>query len=212
MPTMDDDRGAMREAGAVFEAARVRTSRGPRFLAIGVTLALAGLVGLGAINRLITPDKPASARATVGPAVAPARSTPVAQGSREPTTPQERTDRFVNGPDLPTPTAVDVIALDLRPFGRDLFVHGDIFSLAVVRVSVDLEDSQGSPVAAAAAVKIPGGSTAFRLGAVPRFDVRFSMPNVLLGNGVWITVTAYGDTGARLATVRRLVPRVSDAT
>jgi len=206
MPTMDDDRGAMHEDGAVFEAARVRTSRGPRFLAIGVALALGGLVGLGVINRLITPDKPASARSTEGPTVAPAETTPLAKASREPTTLQERTDRFVNGPDLPAPTAVDVIALDLRPVGGDLFVHGDAFSLAVVRVSVDLEDSQGSHVAAAASVEIPGGSTAFRLGAVPRFDVRFSMPNVLPGNGVWITVVAYGDTGARLATVRRLVP------
>jgi hypothetical protein len=212
MSTMDDDRGAKREDGAVFEAARVRAGRGPRFLAIGVTLALGTLVGLGAINRLITPDKAASARSTEGPAVAPAKTTPVARASREPTTPQERTDRFVNGPDLPSPTAARLIAIDLRPVGSDLFVHGDVFSLAVVRVSVDLEDSRGSPVAAAASVEIPGGSTAFRLGAVPRFDVQFSLPDVIPGEGMWIAVMAYGDTGARLATVRQLVPRASAAT
>jgi len=211
MPFMDDDSGAGREDGAVFEAARVRVTRGPRFVAIGVALALGGLVGLGAINRVMTPDKPVSGRATDGPAVAQAQTTSLARASPEPTTPQERTDRFVNGPDLPSPTAARVIALDLRPVGGDLFVHGDVFSLAVVRVSVDLEDSQGSPVAAAASVTIPGGSTAFRLGAVPRFDVQFSVTDEVSGEGVWVTVAAYGDTGARLATVRQLVPRASEA-
>ena len=211
MPTMDDDRGVVGEDGAVFVATKVRTSRGSRFLAGGVVLALGGLVAIGAVDRLITPGQPASGRSTVGPAVAQARSSPVARASREPTTPQERSDRFANRVELPSPPSASVIALDLRPAGSHLFVHGDVFSLAVVRVSVHLEDSQGSLVAPAESVKIPGGSTAFRLGAVPRFDVQFSVPDEVMGEGMWIAVTAYAEAGKALVTVRQLVPRASDA-
>jgi hypothetical protein len=208
---MDDDRGLVREDGAVFVATRVRTSRGPRFLAIGVVLALGGLVAVGALDRLSARDQPASGRSSVDPAVAEVRSTPVTKASREPTTPQERSDRLANGIELPSPPAASVIALDLRPAGSHLFVHGDVFSLAIVRVSVDLEDSHGSTVAGAKSVEIPGGSTAFRLGAVPRFDVQFSVPDEVMGEGMWIAVTAYGDAGKALVTVRQLVPRESDA-
>src|SRR2546423_785836 len=80
----------------------------------------------------------------------------------------------------------------------------------VVPVKVDLEDSQGRLVAAAESVKIPGGSTAFRLGAVPRFDVQFSVPDEVMGEGIWIAVTAYGEAGKALTTVRQLVPRALD--
>ena len=209
---MDDDRGGMREDGAVFVPAKVRTSRGSRFLAVSVALALGGLVAIGAFDRLSTSDQPASGRAPVGPAVAQARSTPGTRASREPVTPQEPSERFTNGPEVaPRPRPPAMVALDLRPAGSHLFVHGDVFSRAVVRVSVDLEDSQGSPVAATESVKIPGGSTAFRLGAVPRFDVQFSVPDEVMGEGMWIAVTAYGDSGKALATVRALVPRASDA-
>jgi hypothetical protein len=209
---MDDDRGLVGEDGAVFVATKVRTSGGPRFVAISVVLALGGLVAIGAVDRLMTPDQPASARSTVGPAVAQARSTPVTRASREPAMPQERSERFANGIEIgPRQPPTEIVALDLRPAGSHLFVHGDVFSLAVVRVSVDLEDSQGSMVAATESVKIPGGSTAFRLGAVPRFDVQFSVPDEVMGEGMWIAVTAYGDAGDALGTVRQLVPRESDA-
>ena len=212
MPIVDDDRGALREDGAVFVPARVRTSRGSRLLAVGVTLALGGLVAVGAIDRLLGSDQTASARASVAPLVAELSSTPVARASRAPTTPQERSERFNNGMEIaPATQPAEIVALDLRPAGSHLFVHGDVFSIAVVRVSVDLEDGQGSLVAAPASVKIPGGSTAFRIGAVPRFDVQFSVPDEVMGEGMWIAVTAYGDTGNRLGTVRQLVPRVSDA-
>lgn len=202
----------IREDGAVFVTAKVRSSRGSRFLAIGVSLALGSLVAIGAIDRLLTPDQSAPARATDTPAIAQARSTPGTRASREPTMPQERSERFTNGIEIaPAQPPTEIVALDLRPAGSHLFVHGDVFSLAVVRVSVDLEDSRGSLVTAAESVKIPGGSTAFRLGAVPRFDVQFSVPDEVMGEGMWIAVTAYGDTGETLATVRQLVPRTSDA-
>jgi hypothetical protein len=203
MPPMDDDRGAAREDGAVFAPAQVRTSRGPRLLAVGVALALGGLVAIGAVDRLISPDQPASARVTEGPIVA--------QGHSTPTPPPNRSKRFINGPEIaPRQTPEEVVALDLRPAGSHLFVHGDVFSLAVVRVSVDLEDSRGSHVTATESVQIPGGSTAFRLGAVPRFDVQFSVPDEVMGEGIWIAVTAYGEAGKALGTVRQLVPRASD--
>src|SRR5439155_11049253 len=129
-----------------------------------------------------------------------------------PTATPNRSKRFTDGPEIaPRQQPTEVMALDLRPAGSHLFVHGDVFSLAVVRVSVELEDSQGSSVADAESVKIPGGSTAFRIGAVPRFDVQFSVPDEVMGEGMWIAVTAYGDSGKALATVRALVPRASDA-
>jgi len=202
MPNMDDDRGDGREDGAFFEPAQVRTSRGQRFLAVGVAFALCALVGLGAINRMLTPDETSSNRATVGPAVAQAQPK------------QEPSQRFTNGPEIigPPTQPPEIVALDLKPAGSDLFVHGDLFSLAVVRVSVELEDSHGSAVAATESVKIPGGSTAFRLGAVPRFDVQFNVPDGLMGEGIWIAVTAYGNAGRTLAIVRQLVPGASDST
>jgi hypothetical protein len=209
---MDDDRGLVGEDGAVFVATKVRTGRGPRLLAAGVVLALGSLVAIGAVDRLITPDQPASGRSSVDAAVAEVRSTPVTMASRAPTLPQERSERFNNGIEIgPTQPPTEIVALDLRPAGSHLFVHGDVFSLAVVLVSVDLEDSKGSMVAATVSVEIPGGSTAFRLGAVPRFDVQFSVPDEVMGEGMWVAVTAYGDAGKALVTVRELVPRESDA-
>ena len=202
MPLLDDDRGAAHEDGAIFAPAQVRTSRGPRFLAVGVALALGALVAIGAVDRLISPDQPVAARVTEGPLVAQVRPTPP---------PPNRSKRFINGPEIaPRQIPTQVVALDLRPAGSHLFVHGDVFSLAVVRVSVDLEDGRGTPVVAPASVQIPGGSTAFRLGAVPRFDVQFSVPDEVMGEGMWIAVTAYGAAGKALGTVRQLVPRVAD--
>jgi hypothetical protein len=204
MPPLDDDRGGAQEDGAVFAPATVRASRGSRFLAVGVALALGGLVALGAVDRLISPDQPAAARVTEGPVAAQARSTP--------TPPSIRPKRSTDGPGIAPPQQpMEVVGLDLRPAGSHLFVHGDVFSLAVVRVSVELEDSQGSLVADAESVKIPGGSTAFRIGAVPRFDVQFDVPDEVMGEGMWIAVTAYGEAGKALVTVRQLVPRASDA-
>jgi len=45
---------------------------------------------------------------------------------------------------------------------------------------------------------------------VPRFDVQFSVPDEVMGEGIWIAVTAYGEAGKALGTVRKLVPRRSD--
>jgi hypothetical protein len=211
-PGTDDDRGsAIREDGAVFAPATVRSGRRPSLVAVGVLVALGGLIVIGGLDRLSGGDETPSGHDGTLPA-AVVRPTPESRPSRAPTTPQERTDRFVDGPEIGSdrPPA-DVLALDLRPAGSHLFVHGDVFSLAVVRVSVDLEDSGGSLVAAMESITIPGGSTAFRLGAVPRFDVQFSVPDEVMGEGMWIAVTAYSDTGSPLATLRQLVPRALDA-
>jgi hypothetical protein len=211
-PGTDDDRGsAIRQDGAVFAPASVRPGRRPGFVAVGIVVALGGLVAVGALDRLAGRDESQSGHDGMLPPAAEVRPTPEPLVSRAPTTPQERTDRFVNGPEVPPdlpPTGV--LALDLRPAGSHLFVHGDVFSLDVARVSVDLEDSGGSLVTARESVEIPGGSTAFRLGAVPRFDVQFSVPDEVMGEGMWIAVTAYSDAGSTLATVRQLVPRTLD--
>jgi hypothetical protein len=212
-PSTDDDRGsAIYEDGAVFAPATVRSTRGPRLLAASVVVALGGLIAIGALDRLAARDEAPSAHDGALPPAAVVDATSEPRGSRAPTTPQERTDRFVDGPEIgPSPPPDPILSLDLRPAGSRLFVHGDVFSLAVVRVSVDLEDGGGSLVATAASIEIPGGSTAFRLGAVPRFDVQFSVPDEVMGESMWIAVTAYGQTGHELATVRQLVPRTLDA-
>jgi hypothetical protein len=209
----DDDRGsAIHEDGAVFAPATVRPGRRPSIVAVGVVVALGGLVAVGALDRLAGRDQAPSELDGTVPLAAVVHATPEPRDSRAPTTPQERTDRFVNGPEIwPDGPRVGVLALDLRPAGSHLFVHGDVFSVDVARVSVDLEDSAGSLVAAMVSVNIPGGSTAFRLGAVPRFDLQFSVPDEVMGEGMWIAVTAYSDSGSRLATVRQLVPRTLDA-
>jgi hypothetical protein len=208
---VDDGRDPRsREDGAVFAPARVRTTRGPRLLAACVAIALSGLVAIAALDRLTGPDQPSS-RATARDAAAAVPSSPVARASRAPATPKERSQRFTNGPEIePRPGSAQVLLLDLRPAGSHLFVHGDVFSLAIVRVSVALEDGGGSLVAARESVGIPGGSTAFRIGAVPRFDVQFSVPDEVMGEGMWVAVTAYNAAGRALATLRQLVPRTLD--
>src|SRR5205809_800290 len=95
MPFMDDDRGDGREDGAVFAPAQVRTSRGPRFLGAVVALALGGLVAIGAVDRLMSPDLATADRVSDRPVAAQARSTP--------TPPPNRSKRFTDGPEIAPP-------------------------------------------------------------------------------------------------------------
>src|SRR6185503_18505178 len=104
--------------------------------------------------------------------------------------------------------AQGVLRVDLRPAGSHLFVHGDIYTLAIVRVTVSLEDQAGSAISRKS-VDIPGGSTAFQLGAVPRFDVHFVLPDELMGDGVWVSTTAFNRDGRELASFRQSLPRAT---
>lgn len=94
-----------------------------------------------------------------------------------------------------------VLTVDLRPAGSHLFVHGEVFSLRVETVTVRLLDVEGH-VAESRSLKIPGGSTSFRLGAVPRFDVHFAVPDEMLADGLVIEAHAIDERGEHVALVR----------
>ena len=169
--------------GAVFAPTRVETSQGHRILASIVLLALAGLIGIGALDRAAAPDFASIAIASQGPI--PTRSSPAAS------IPASVPFRKLVGP-------AQYFELDIRPAGSDLFIHGDVFSIAVSRVTVRLQDSAGN-VAATRSVDVPGGSTAFRIGAVPRFDVHFVYRGVSDAGRFVISVTAFDAGGHRLS-------------
>ncbi len=105
----------------------------------------------------------------------------------------------------PPPTArPEILALDVRPAGSSLVVHGQVFSLAVDVVVVSVEDPSGV-VTSSEAVSLPGGSTAFRIGAYDRFFVRFEVPDEIIADGLWIAADAYDVDGAPLVRIRQAV-------
>jgi hypothetical protein len=210
MPAMDDDRDSgPREDGAVFAPTTVRQARGPRVLASLVVIALGGLIAIGALDRGSDADTGSVADSTGSPTAtlraqtAKASRSPIA--SRVPTTPHERTERLGPG-GTASPESVDVMSVDVRPAGSHLFIHGDVFSLAITRVSVSLEDTLGN-VAAQKTVEVPGGSTAFLLGAVPRFDVHFFLPDEVRGDGFLMSTTALDAHGKQIETLLQWVAR-----
>jgi hypothetical protein len=212
MPAMDDDRdGGSREDGAVFAPTIVRQARGPRVLAALVAIALGGLIAIGALDRGSTPEMAAVPVATGGPTASlraqTARSSRAPIASRLPTTPQERSERMANGMEVPaSPGNDDIMSVDIRPAGSHLFIHGDVFSLDVVRVAVSLEDALGH-VAAHRTVDVPGGRTAFMLGAVHRFDVHFFLPDEVQADGFVISTTALDAHGNKIETLMQWVAR-----
>jgi len=193
-PGADDD-------GAFFAPVRVNGARRPRILASLVVVAVGGLVAVGALERAAAPPQ----TATVGDATAaPAASVPA------PTPAGSRPRAQASGQ---APGTVDAlggdaryIELAVRPAGTDLFIHGDVFSLDVARVTVRLEDRAGN-VAATKSVDIPGGSTAFRIGAVPRFDVHFLLADKVRADGYLVSATALDSAGRKLTTLLQLVAR-----
>jgi hypothetical protein len=200
----EDGERRLREEGAVFAPTRVRGARGQRVLASLVVVALGGLIGVGALDNVAEPQPDGQQIALVGPSIgaAPASTTDPHRDSRPPP----------HG-GLPTGAPhgaahLSLMDLDLRPAGSHLFVHGDLYSLDIVRVVVKLEDSAGQ-VAARQIVDIPGGSTAFMLGAVPRFDAHFFLPDEVQADGYSISATALDAKGHRLVTVARPVARAT---
>jgi hypothetical protein len=213
---MDDDRVPdARDDGAVFAPTMVRRARGPRVVSALVVIALAGLVAIGALDRADGRDTGAGVVADVGPSATAraqiARSSRPPTASREPTTPQERSERIASRPgDSRVPAGGAFMSVDIRPAGSHLFIHGDVFSLEVARVSVSLEDALGN-VAARRTVEVPGGSTAFLLGAVPRFDVHFFLPDEVQADGFMISTTALDARGRQIETLLQWVARSPEA-
>jgi hypothetical protein len=64
-------------------------------------------------------------------------------------------------------------------------------------------------VAATRSVEVPGGSTAFLIGAVPRFDVHFFLPDEVQADGFVVSATALDAKGRRLSTVEQRIVRAA---
>jgi hypothetical protein len=202
-----DDDPAPRAAqdGAVFAPVRVKGTRRPRILAALVIAGVGGLVAIGALDRGTAPPQTA-AIADATDAQATTLPTPTLRSIRPTPRASIQVPGSFNGP-AGSPPFID---LDIRPAGSHLFIHGDVFSLDVVRVTVRLEDTAGN-VAATKSVDIPGGSTAFRIGAVPRFDVHFLLADEVQADGFMVSVTALDSGGQRLTTMLQIVVRVPDS-
>ena len=201
MAYLDDDPApGAAEDGAVFAPIRVKGTRRPRILASLVIAAVGGLIAIGALDRWAPSPPTAVAAASEGPA-----ATLVAQATRS-SRPPPRASLPTPGPFDGRDGAAQFIDLDIRPAGSHLFIHGDVFSLDVARVTVRIEDSAGH-VAATRSVDIPGGSTAFRIGSVPRFDVHFALADEIQADGYVVSATALDSAGHRLTTLLKLVAR-----
>jgi hypothetical protein len=194
---------AARNDDAVFAPTRVRGARGPRIVAAVVIAAVGGLVAIGALDREHPPEAVAVAPASIAPAATLRSQT--ARSSRPPPSAALPTPRGSHDPALDA-----VFDLDVRPAGSHLFIHGDVFSLAVTRVRVTLEDAAGN-VAQRTSVAVPGGSRSFLLGAVPRFDVHFFLPDEVQADGFVVSATALDAKGHRLATVETRIARAPES-
>ena len=192
---MDDQpRPDAAEDGAVFASVKVTGRRRPRILASVLVVAIGGLIAVGAFDRGVAPPQAASVADATAAAKPPATARPTAQAFRSREAP-----------------AAQLMDLAIRPAGPDLFVHGDVFSLDVARVTIRLEDSSGD-VAQTKSVDIPGGSTAFRIGAVPRFDVHFLLATEVQADGFMVSATALDAAGRSLTTLLQHIPRSVDPT
>jgi hypothetical protein len=185
-----------RRDGAVFDPTSVRTRGRPPRLATGLALGLMTLVGLGvvdAINGRRPPPRPDGAALATEP---PARATRTQRPIGDDTIPGTR---------LQTPVP-DVLALDLRPAGSHLVVHGDVYSPRVMQVIVALEDPAGNVMDVRFARLIDGPHST-GLGAGARFDVHFGVPDEFMGEGLWVVATAFSAVGEQLDSIRRPVVR-----
>ena len=204
MTTMDDrSDSAAREDGAVFAPARVRGSRSPRILASVVVIAVGALVAIGVLDR-----QPDAGNVAVAPTLAAPAATlqaETARSSRPPPRGSIASPGTVRGSPIGS-----VLDFDVRPAGSHLFIHGDVYSLDVTRVRVRIKDAAGH-VAATTSVDIPGGSTAFLIGAVPRFDVHFFLPDEVQADGYVVSATALDSKGHRIVTLEQRVPRASES-
>jgi hypothetical protein len=183
-----------RDDGAIFAPTRIRAPGRPPIVPLALALAVSTLIVLGSIeglrgDRSSAPDGQATGAA---PDLAQAARTP--RPTRAP------------GATLVPPQRLspDILELDLRPAGGDLFVHGEVFSLSVVVVIVSIEDNLGH-ASDVQSVKLQGGSTAFRLGPNARFDVRFEVPEEDMGEGLWVQANGYDFRGRIIESVRQPV-------
>ena len=190
----DDARGTL--DGAVFAPRSVRASGGIRswLVAIAGFAVVGGLVMSGLLSPAsLAPDLPSRASA-----LAAVPATPAA------TAEDERSAR-TSGEPLTGPGAVvaSTVRADVQADGRYVFVHGEVYSSRVVEVVVALQNRAGR-TKDARRVHLPAGSTAFRIGAVDRFEVQFERPTSRIDASVTIEIVCYDETGEPIATITRL--------
>src|SRR6478672_6291901 len=137
MALPDDDPGpGATEDGAFFAPIRVKGTRRPRILASLVFAGVGALIAIGALDRKTPSPSSTIADTSVGPS-----ATLVAQATK-PNRPPPRASLEVPGR-LDGGDAASLMNLVVTPDGSDLFIHGEVFSLDVARVSVRIEDPAG---------------------------------------------------------------------
>ena len=163
---MDDrDVEELRADEAVFEAVRV-----PRRGRPIAAMAIAGVVGGLSLLSIVggaTGDavrEPGWTRAT---AARPAVST-AADGDAA------REAPWRTRPGTGEPSVTHLLAIEARLTGGQLALHGDVFSPKADIVVIAVGDVAGRSTEVRS-IELPGGSTAFRLGANDRFDVAFDI-------------------------------------
>ncbi len=195
------DDASERQDGAVFAPRSVRAPGGRSWIG-----AVAVLVGVGSLVLTGLLQSPAPAE----PPPVPSTAAPVALATA-PTIGALRSKRFAEGP-FATPRGVagpeSIVAAEIRPDGRYVFVHGEVFSERVARVVVSLRNRLGRTVDTRG-VSLPGGSTAFRIGAVDRFVVQLARPTPRIAATMTVRIVCFDESGARIGAVS--VPATGDA-
>jgi hypothetical protein len=177
---------------AVFET--VRVSRGGRPVA---AMAIAAVVGglavvgvLGGTKGAAFEGRPGWSRATAE------RPVDMTEADRA----AAREAPWRTHPGTGEPFVARLLAIDARVAGDLLTLHGDVFTPLAEIVVIAVGDVAGRSTEVRS-IELPGGSTAFRLGASDRFDVSFAID--ASAEAVWVEATAYDATGNRLDSVRQ---------
>ncbi len=189
-PVNDRDDEAPRADEAVFDT--VRVARGGRpVAALMIAAVVGGLAVMGVVGgtKVSADGEPGWYRATVArPAVTTAAER---AASRE--------APWRTHPGTGEPFVARLLAIDARITGGLLILRGDVFTPLAEVVVIAVGDVAGRSTEVRS-IEMPGGSTAFRLGANDRFDVTFAIDAI--GEAVWIDATAYDAVGNRLDRVR----------
>lgn len=175
--------------GAVFPPrSLIPPARRPSIVPAGLAAVLGGLVLIGGLQQSVPPDGRPSA-AALATMTAPSAEPSAAAPTIDP--------RAVE----PSSASGDVLRLDATPGGRHLFVHGEVFSLRVSVVIVSIRESEGQTLETRTLV-MPGGSTAFRIGSVNRFEVRFDLPDPQRSPSVIVQASGYDAADDRIVSER----------
>jgi hypothetical protein len=160
-----------------------RVSRRRPIVEAALAISAGGLVLVGLLERPPGPGAASSLSVPASPRTAVSGTAVPAPGTFRPA--------------RPSPGPAELIRLDGRPDGRHLFVHGEVFSLRVEPVIVSIRDPDGRTLEIRT-LDMPGGSTAFRIGSVNRFEVRFDRPDPEVTRLVAVQASGYDAAGDRI--------------